>query len=140
MSIKEIIHAVNETTILFFIKYMRIISNNCNITLKSRILFTALCMNYFFNWHDFMKNSIKILFNFLSWAKDMNVFHCFCESFYKCRHAKQISAVCLFIFLYLYFQRAFRSNLVSVESIQTPKLFNIFSISRFLWASYLKNY
>ena len=59
-----LVHTFNVTSILCFIKYMIMISNNQNRTLKSGILFTDLCMKYFFNLHDFMKNLVELLFCF----------------------------------------------------------------------------
>ena len=37
-------------------------------------------------------------------------------------------------------ERAYRSNLVTVKFMLTTWISNIFTISRFLWASYLQNY
>ena len=52
----------------------------------------------------------------------MNVFHCFCESFYKRRHAKQISAVCLFVYIFVCFTQftllVYKSLIIVVENFQ----------------------
>ena len=56
-----LVHAFNAKRILFIVNYI-IISNIHNITPKSGILFTDICIRDFFNKHDFMKDWVEVIF------------------------------------------------------------------------------
>ena len=74
--------------------------------------------NYSQILHFYAQNAGKFDTYFLSWAKDMNAFHCFCESLYKCACTAS-KAPTLFIFLFhkIYFI-VYKSLIMVVENFQ----------------------
>ena len=91
-----------------------------------RVSFRSISLHYF-HLPSFHESECQYL---LSWAKYMNVFHCFCESLYKCAYiCKHICAyrctsdfVCLFVCLYFCFAQfillVYKSLIMVVEIFQ----------------------
>ena len=116
----------------------------------------CLCYIYYF--------CLAQLTLYLSWAKDMNVFHSFCESSYNrtVREAKQRGILVFLFFCFTQFTSfVYKYLIIDIDNFQNyhwiqhrktqpvvvtsereinpySKISNIFSINPFLWASYLR--